>query len=89
MQQYEVQQEQQSFALPEDLQRFRQEISALRALAAAGVPAHLVEDLDTFEHKVEHLEARAWERKEVRVLKRNELVRLSLAVLRAYGSPSV
>jgi hypothetical protein len=89
MQQYWVQQEQQSFVWQEDLQRFRQEISALRSLAAvAGVAAHLLEELDTFEHEVEHVASCAWERKEVRVLERNELVRLSLAVLRAYGSRS-
>ena len=89
MQQYEVQQEQQSFVLQDDLQRLRQEIFALRALASAvGVAAHLREELAVFAHEVEQLESRAWKRKEVRVLKRNELVRLSLAVLRGYRSPS-
>jgi hypothetical protein len=37
-------------------------------------------------HEVEHLDASAWERKEVRLLKRNELVRLCIMALRAYRS---
>ena len=66
-----------------------QEISALRSLAeVAGVAATLLEELDVFKHEVEHLDSRAWERKEVRLLQRNELVRLSLGVLRAYRSRS-
>ncbi len=87
MQQYRVQQEQQALVLQEDRQPFIEEISALRSLAAeAGVAAHLLEELEVFKHQVEHLDSSAWEQKEVRNLKRNELVRLSLAVLRAYGS---
>ena len=84
-----VQQEQQTFGLQEDQQPFIEEISALRSLAeAAGVAEPLLEELEIFQHEVEHLDARAWERKEVRDLKRNELVDLSLAVLRAYRSQS-
>jgi hypothetical protein len=86
MQQYTVQQ---TFALREDRQHFIEEISALRSLAAAaGVAANLLEELEVFKHEVEHLDARAWERKEVRGLKRNELTRLSLAVLRAFNARS-
>jgi hypothetical protein len=86
MQQYTVQQ---TFALQEDRQSFVEEISALRSLAeVAGVAANLLEELEVFKHQVEHLDASAWERKEVRVLKRNELVRLSLAVLRAFNARS-
>jgi hypothetical protein len=84
-----VQQEQQTFGLQEDQQPFIEEISALRSLAeAAGVAEPLLEELEIFQHEVEHLDARAWERKEVSGLKRNELVGLSLAVLRAYSSQS-
>jgi hypothetical protein len=89
MQHYSVQQEQQTCALQDDMQPFIEEISALRSLAAVvGVAGQLLEELDGFKHEVEHLDLSAWERKEVRVLKRNELVRLSLAVLRAFGSRS-
>ncbi len=89
MQQYMVEQEQQTCVLQEDLQQFMAEISALGSLAEeAGVASHLLAELDGFKHEVEHLDASAWERKEVRVLNRNELVRLSLAVLRAFGSRS-
>jgi hypothetical protein len=89
MQQYTVQQEQQTSVLHEDRQQFIEEISTLRSLAAvAGVAGHLLAELEIFKHQVEHLDASAWERKEVRVLKRNELVRLSLAVLRAFNSRS-
>ena len=79
MQHYRVQQEQQTCVLQEDRQHFLQEISTLRSLA---------EELDVFKHEVEHLDASVWERKEVRVLNRDELVRLSLSVLRAFGSRS-
>jgi hypothetical protein len=89
MQQYRVQQEQQTFALQEDRQHFIEEISALQSLAAvAGVAGPLLAELDVFKHQVEHLDSRVREQKEVRLLKRNELVRLSLAVLRAFGSRS-
>ena len=82
-------QEEQTFVLQEDMQPFIAEISTLRSLAdEAGVTGPLLEELDAFKHEVEHLDSSAWERKEVRVLKRNELVRLSLAVLRAYRSRS-
>ncbi len=78
MQHYSVQQEQQTFVLQEDLQPFIEEISALRSLATVvGVAGQLLEELDGFKREVEHLDLSAWERKEVRVLKRNELVRLS------------
>jgi len=84
-----VQQKQQTCVLQEDMQPFIEEISALRSLAeVAGVAGHLLEELDTFKHEVEHLDSSAWERKEVRNLSRNELVYLSLAVLRAYRSRS-
>ena len=79
MQHYRVQQEQQTCVLQEDRQHFLQEISTLRSLA---------EELDVFKHEVEHLDASVWERKEVRVLNRDKLVRLSLSVLRAFGSRS-
>ena len=84
-----IEQEVQTCVLQEDRQQFIAEISALGSLAEeAGVTGSLLEELDGFKHEVEHLDARAWERKEVRFLKRNELVRLSLAVLRAFGSRS-
>ena len=80
---------QQTSALQEDRHHFIEEISALRSLAeVAGVAANLLEELEVFKHQVEDLDARAWERKEVRGLKRNELVRLSLAVLRACNARS-
>ncbi len=86
MQQYTVQQEQQTSILHENKQQSIEEISTLRSLAAvAGVAANLLAELDVFKHEVEHLDASAWERKEVKLLKRNELVRLSLAVLRAFN----
>ncbi len=89
MQQYTVQQEQQTSVLHEDRQQFIEEISTLRSLAeVAGVAGHLLAELDVFKHEVERLDSRAWEQKEVRVLKRNELVRLFLAVLRAFNSRS-
>ena len=89
MQQFRIQPEQQTYVLHEDKQEFIEEISALRFLAeVAGVASHFLEELDVFKHEVEHLDASAWERKEVRNLKRNELARLSLAVLRAFGSRS-
>jgi hypothetical protein len=84
-----VKQEQQTFGLQEDQQPFIEEISALRSLAeAAGVAGPLLAELEVFQHEVEHLDVGAWERKEVRALKRDELVGLSLAVLRAYSSRS-
>ena len=86
MQQYRVQQELQTCVLQDDRQHFIEEISTLRSLA--GVAGSLLAELDVFKHQVEHLDSSAWERKEVRVLNRNELVRLSLAVLRAYRSRS-
>ena len=89
MQQYRIQQEQQTSVLHDDKQQFIEEISALRSLATVvGVAGQLLEELDGFKREVEHLDLSAWERKEVRVLNRNELVRLSLAVLRAYRSRS-
>jgi hypothetical protein len=89
MQQYTIPQEQQTCILQEDLQQFIEEISALRSLAAeAGVAANLLAKLEVFKHEVEHLDASAWEQNEVRVLKRHELVHLSLAVLRAFNSQS-
>ena len=86
MQHYRVQQEQQTCVIQDDRQHFIEEISTLRSLA--GVVGLLLAELDVFKHQVEHLDSSAWERKEVRVLNRNELVRLSLAVLRAYRSRS-
>ena len=89
MQQYSLQQEQQTGVLHDDKQQFIEEISTLRSLAAVvGVAANLLEELEVFKHEVAHLDSRAWERKEVRNLKRNELVRLYLAMLRAYGTRS-
>jgi hypothetical protein len=71
------------------MQLFIEEISTLRSLAEeAGVAGPPLEELEAFEHEVEHLDASAWERKEARDLKRNELVNLSLAVLRAFGTRS-
>jgi hypothetical protein len=84
-----IQQEEQICVLQENVQQFIEEILALRSLAEdAGVTGQLLEELDVFKHDVEHLDASAWERKEVRTLSRNELVHLSLAVLRAYQSQS-
>jgi hypothetical protein len=89
MQQYTVQQEQQTCILHEDKQQFIEEISALRSLVAvAGVAGHLLAELDVFKHQVEQLDSRAWEQQEVRVCQRNQLVRLSLAVLRAFNARS-
>lgn len=89
MQHYGIQQEQQTLVLQNDMQQFIEEISALRFLAeVAGIAGHLLAELDSFRHQVEHLDPSAWERNEVRVLQRNELVRLSLAMLRAYRSRS-
>jgi hypothetical protein len=89
MQQYMLRQEQQTCVLHDDKQQFIQEISALRSLAAeAGVAANLLAKLEVFKLQVEHLDSSAWEQNEVRVLKRHELVRLSLAVLRAFNSRS-
>lgn len=89
MQQYTVQQEQQTSVLHDDKQQFIEEICTLRSLAeVVGVTANLLEELEVFKHEVEHLDSSAWEQKEVRVLKRNELVRLSLAMLRAFDSRS-
>ena len=89
MQHNGVQQEQQICVLQEEMPQFIQEISTLRSLTEeAGIAGHLLEELDIFKHEVEHLDASVWEQKEVRVLKRNELVRLSLSVLQAFGSRS-
>lgn len=89
MQQDMIQQKVQSCVLQEDKQQFTGEVSALRSLAeVAEVTGHLLEDLDNFKHEVELLDASTWERKEVRVLNRNTLVRFSLAVLRAYRTKS-
>jgi hypothetical protein len=89
MQHTMVQQEQQAFVLQEDIQQFIEEISTLRFLAEeAGVAGPLLQELEAFKHEIERLDAHTWERKEVSGLKRNELTRLSLAVLRAFGSRS-
>jgi len=89
MQQYTIQKEQQTCVLHDDKQQFIEEISALRSLAAeAGVAANFLAELEVFKHEVEHLDSSAWEQNEVRVLKRHELVHLSLAVLRAFNSRS-
>src|SRR5438876_11220849 len=89
MQHYGVQQEQQTCVLQEDMQQFIQEISTLRSLVEeAGIEGLLLEELDVFKHEVEHLDSSVWERKEVRVLNRDELLHLSLSVLRAFGSRS-
>jgi len=89
MQQYTIQKEQQTCVLHDDKQQFIEEISALRSLAAeAGVAANLLAELEVFKHEVEHLDSSAWEQNEVRVLKRHELVHLSLTVLRAFNSRS-
>ena len=89
MQHETIQQAEQICVLQENVQQFIEEISALQSLTEdAGVTGQLLEELDVFKHDVEHLDASVWERKEVRTLSRNELVHLSLAVLRAYGSRS-
>jgi len=89
LQYYSVQQEQRTCVLKEDVQQFIKEISTLRSLAEeAGIAGHLLEELDLFKYEVEHLDSRAWEQKELRNLNRDELVRLSLSVLRAFGSRS-
>ena len=89
MQQDMIRREEQTCLLHEDRQPFIEEILALRSLAGeAGVTGHLLAELDDFKHQVERLDASAWERKEVRNLSRNELVHLSLDVLRAYRSRS-
>jgi hypothetical protein len=76
-----------NLVLQDDIQHFIQEISALRSLTeVAGITGLLLEKLEVFEHEVEHKDSNVWERKEARNLRRNELVQLSLAVLRAYGS---
>ena len=84
-----IQQEEQTCVLQEDKQPFIEEISALRSLAEqASVTGNHLEELDVFKHEVEHIDSGAWEQKEVRVLQRNELVRISLAMLRAFNSRS-
>jgi hypothetical protein len=89
MQDIMVQQEPQTCGLQEDMQHFIEEISTLQSLAEeAGVASPVLAELEVFKYEVEHLDASAWERKEVSGLKRNELVGLSLAVLRAYRSQS-
>jgi hypothetical protein len=83
MQHNMIKQEEQTCLLQENLQQFIEEISALRSLAeVAGVTGHLLEDLDDFKRQVKHLDASEWNQKQVRELKRNELARLSLVVLR-------
>ena len=83
------QQEEQNCVLQEDIQPFIEEISALCSLAGVvGVADQILAELDEFKLRIEHLDASTWERQEVRTLSRNELVRLSLAVLPAYGSRS-
>ncbi len=78
MQHDTIQQEEKNCVLREDRQPFIEEIAALRSLAEeAGVTGHLLEEIDDFKHDVEHLDSCVWRRKEVRVLKRNELVDLS------------
>jgi hypothetical protein len=80
-------QQMQTCGLQEDKQPFIEEIFTLQYLAEeAGVAGPLLAELEIFQHEVEHLDSSAWERKEVRSLKRDELVGLSLAVLRAYRS---
>jgi hypothetical protein len=87
MQHDSKQQEQQTCISHEDRLPFIEEIVVLRSLARdAGIADHLLANLDNFKHEVEHLDESVWEQKEVRNQSRNELVRLSLAVLRAYGS---
>ena len=87
MQHDKIQQEEQIFVIYDDVQHFIREISALRSLAEeVGIAGHLLEELDIFKHEIEYLDSSVWERKEVKVLNRDELVRLSLAVLRAFGS---
>jgi hypothetical protein len=89
MKQCREQQEQQTCILQEDRQHFIEEISGLRSIAEeAGVASHLLEELDDFKHEVERLDSSAWEQKEVRLLSRNELAYLSLAMLRAFNSRS-
>jgi hypothetical protein len=89
MQHSMVQEEQQTCVLQEDIEHFIAEISTLLSLAEeAGVASPLLAELEVFKHEVEHLDASIWEQKEVRNLKRNELVGLSLTVLRAYRSRS-
>jgi hypothetical protein len=89
MQHDSVQHEQQTCILQENIHPFSEEISALRSLAAeAGVTAKLLAELEVFEQQVEHLDACAWEQRELRVQKRNELVHLSGAVLRAFNARS-
>jgi hypothetical protein len=89
MQQYTVQQEQQTCILHEDKQQFIEEISALRSLVAvSGGAGHLLAELDVFKHQVAQLDSPTWEQQAVRVRQRNELVRLSLAVLRAFNARS-
>ena len=87
MQQNTVQQEQQASVSHDGRQQFIEEISTLRSLAkVTGAPANLLEEFEGFKHEIEHLDASAWEQKEVRALKRSELARLSLAMLRAFYS---
>lgn len=89
MQHIMVQQEQQTYDSHENIEHFIEELLTLRSLAEeAGVASPLLAELEVFQHEVEHLDARAWELKEVSGLMRNELVGLSLAVLRAYRSQS-
>ena len=83
MQHNMIKQEEQTCLLQENLQQFIEEISALCSLAeVAGVTGHLLEDIDDFKRQVKHLDVSEWNQKQVRELKRNELARLSLVVLR-------
>jgi len=87
MQHYTVQQEQQASVLHNNKHQFIEEISTLQSMAkVTGAPANLLEEFEVFKQEVEYLDSSAWDQKEVRVLKRNELVRLSLTMLRAFYS---
>lgn len=89
MQHSVVQQEEQTCVLHDDFQHFLEEASTLRSLAEeAEVTGQHLEELEDFQHRVEQLGSSAWERKEVRDLSRHALVRLSLAVLRAFNARS-
>jgi hypothetical protein len=89
MQHSMVHQEEQTCVLHDDMQQFIEEISTLQSLAEeAEIAGQHLEELEGFKHRVEHLGSSAWERQEVRDLSRHELVRLSLAVLRAFNARS-
>ena len=85
MQHSMIEQEEQTCVLQEDRQSFIEEVRAMRSLAReAGVAGSLLAELEVFRNHVEHMDESAWERQEVRLLSRNELVHLSIAVLWAY-----